>query len=331
MTEFNAFYDQPMIEQSKMSTIPLNTLFQMQKNKSLDKKQIENYNVRDTFQEKELELSEENIFSGVANANLNNSGIPGLGEINSSENQINGNNEENQIKNNKIYNKNEIQKKKKKKKDFGNFRSRFRTSIMDFDVNILKEGIKTSDLPKNLKKYQIKRPNHKAFNGRTTSSKVIKEFEQSIKNILCGPYIEKEKHKHYGVKKNQIENKKYIEQIEEYYEKNPSESVKEILELINMKYRRVIEIFYDTQELKEFKDFQVFKELTNLKESKEFTAFKNIKDNQDDDERFNKRYHYSLFDKNGFIKYYEEKEENDKNAREQDGKMTGKKRKMDKE
>ena len=331
MTEFNDFYEQHLFEQSKMSTIPLNTLFQMQKNQSLDKKQIENYNVMDTFQENELEPSEENIFSGVANANLNNSGIPGLDEKNSSENQINGNNEENQIKNNKICNKNEIKKKKKKKKDFGNFRSRFRTSIMDFDVNILKEGIKTSDLPEKLKKYQIKRPNHKAFNGRTTSSKVIKEFEQSIKNILCGPYIEKEKHKHYSVKKNQIDNKKYIEQIEEYYKENPSEGVKEILELINMKYRRVIEIFYDTQELKEFKDFQVFKDLTNLKESKEFTAFKNIKDNQDDDKRFNKRYHYSLFDKNGFIKYYEEKEEKDQNAREQDGKMTGKKRKMDKE
>lgn len=331
MTEFNDFYEQHLFEQSKMSTIPLNTLFQMQKNQSLDKKPIENYNVLDTFQENELDPSEENIFSGVTNANLNNSGIPGLGEINSSENQINGNNEENQIKNNKICNKNEIQKKKKKKKDFGNFRSRFRTSIMDFDVNILKEGIKTSDLPKNLKKYQIKRPNHKAFNGRTGSSKVIEEFEQSIKNILCGPYIEKEKHKHYDEKKNQIDNTKYIKQIEEYYKENPSQSVKEILELINMKYRRVIEIFYDTQELKEFKDFQVFKELTNLKESKEFTAFKNIKKNQDDNERFKKRYDYSLFDKNGFIKYYEEKEENDKNAREQDGKMTGKKRKMDKE
>lgn len=329
MTEFNAYYDQPMFEQSKMSTIPLNTLYQMQKNKSLDKKQIENYNFMDRSQQDELDFSEESRYSGAANVSINNSGIPGLEEINSNQSQINANNVENQIKNKKICNKKEI--KKKKKKDFGNFRSRFRTSIMDFYVNILKEGIKTSDLPKNLKKYQIKRPNHKAFNGRTGSSKVIEEFEQSIKNILCGPYIEKEKHKHYGVKKNQIENKKYIEQIEEYYQKKPSESVKEILELINMKYRRVIEIFYDTQELKEFKDFQVFKELINLKKSKEFTAFKNIKDNQDDDKRFNKRYHYSLFDKNGFIIYYVEKEEKDKNARKQDGKMTGKKRKMDKE
>ena len=329
MIEFNACYDQPMFEQSKMSTIPLNTLCQMQKNKSLDKKLIENYNFMDRSQQDELDFSEESRYSGAANVSINNSGIPGLEEINSNQSQINANNVENQIKNKKICNKNEI--KKKKKKDFSNFRSRFRTSIMKFHVNVLKEGIKTSVLPEKLKKYQIKSPNHKAFNGRTTSSKVIEEFEQSIKNILCGPYIEKERHKHYGLKKNQIMNKKYIEQIEEYYNENPSQSVKEILELINMKYRRVIEIFYDTQELKEFKDFQVFKELTNLKESKEFTAFKNIKDNQDDDERFNKRYHYSLFDKNGFIKYYEEKEENDKNAREQDGKMTGKKRKMDKE
>ena len=53
------------------------------------------------------------------------------------------------------------------------------------------------------------------------------------------------------------------------------------------------------------------------------------KNNKDDDERFKKRYGYSLFDKNGFIRYYEEKlkaeERKGQNEKEQNKKMIGRK------
>ena len=192
-----------------------------------------------------------------------------------------------------------------------------------------------SNLPEDLKKYNIKKPNYKASTGKLGSSKVRKELEQSMKDILCGPYLEIGKHKYNEEKQNQKDNKIRIGQIEEYYKENPSQSVEEILELINMKYRRVIEILYDPKELKEFKDFQVFEKLKDFKEFEELIAFKNQKKNKDDDERFKKRYGYSLFDKNGFIRYYEKKskteEEKIQNEKEQNKKMIGRKRKNDEE
>ena len=331
-TPGNIFSDQKQIEQSKPSTIQ-NNFGLTTKNFFSNKNQIEYFNNKDIPQQKELDSLKESIVSIAANASQNIKGLRYLNEKDLQKNLNNGIIEENKKQNKKIFN---IKKMKKKvKRDFGNYRARFRTPIMKFYIRILKDAKIKSNLPKYLKKYEIKKPNHKDFTVKLDSSKVRKELDQSMKDILCGPYLEIGEHNHKEEKQNQRDNKKRIEQIEEYYKENPSKSVKEILELINMKYRRVIEILYDPKELKEFKDFQVFEKLKDVKEFEELIAFKSQKNNKDDDKRFKKRYGYSLFDKNGFIRYYEEKlkaeEEKGQNEKEQNKKMIGRKRKSDEE
>ena len=264
-------------------------------------------------------------------------------EINEDNNQIDENKIGNitNIENNEIIldmiNNGEKEKTKviikKIKRDFGNYRSRLRTQINQFYQRILNKAIEISDLPENLKNIKIHKPNHKAFSGRMGSSKVSKELGQSMKDIICGPYIESKNHKkHYEIQANQKENKANIELIENYYKKNPSsKSVKEIIDLINMKYRRFIEIFCDLKELKEYKDFMVFKEFQNLEESKEFTNFKQQEKNKADEQKFKKKYGYSLFEKNGLIKYYLNKENLDKKAGNADGhndELLGRKRNL---
>ena len=183
----NIFSDQKQIEQSKPSTIQ-NNFGLTTKNFFSNKNQIEYFNNKDIPQQKELDSLKESIVSIAANASQNIKGLPYLNEKDLQKNLNNGIIEENKKQNKKIFN---IKKMKKKvKRDFGNYRGRFRTPIMNFYIRILKDAKIKSNLHKDLKKYEIKKPNYKDFTVKLDSSKVRKELDQSMKDILCGPYLE---------------------------------------------------------------------------------------------------------------------------------------------
>ena len=171
-TPGNIFSDQKQIEQSKPSTIQ-NNFGLTPKNFFSNKNQIEYFNNKDIPQQKELDSLKESIVSIAANASQNIKGLPYLNEKDLQKNLNNGIIEENKKQNKKIFN---IKKMKKKvKRDFGNYRARFRTPIMNFYIRILKDAKIKSNLPKDLKKYGIKKPNYKDFTVKLDSSKVRKE------------------------------------------------------------------------------------------------------------------------------------------------------------
>ena len=125
-TPGNIFSDQKQIEQSKPSTIQ-NNFGQIPENFFSNKNQIEYFNNKDIPQQKELDSLKESIVSIAANASQNIKGLRYLNEKDLQKNLNNGIIEENKKQNKKIFN---IKKMKKKvKRDFGNYRARFRTPI----------------------------------------------------------------------------------------------------------------------------------------------------------------------------------------------------------
>ena len=170
-----------------------------------------------------------------------------------------------------------------------NYISRWRTTVNKYFIKKINKVIQDSDLPKELKRI-IHTPNYELFTEKSKKSKVLEELDKPMKDILS------------LVKPGQIkakDNEKNIKKIEDFYEENPSESVKKIITLFNKTYRETIEMFYSPDGKEYFNEFK--------------------EQNQKEDEKFKDNRGYSLFETNALIKYFEGSKKNDN--------LLGKKRK----
>ena len=194
------------------------------------------------------------------------------------------------IKTNKEINTRKGKNQKKNYYNPFNYISRSRTTVNKYFIKKINKVIQDSDLPKELKRIKIYKPNFELFTEKSKKSKVLKELDEPMKDILS------------LVKPDQIkakDNEKDIKKIEDFYEENPSESVKKIITLFNKTYRETIEMFYSPDGKEYFNEFK--------------------EQNQKEDEKFKDNRGYSLFETNALIRYFERSKKNDK--------LLGKKRK----
>ena len=193
------------------------------------------------------------------------------------------------IKTNKEINTRKGKNQKKNYYNPFNYISRSRTTVNKYFIKEINKVIQDSDLPKELKRI-IHTPNFEIFTEKSKKSKVLEELDKLMKDILS------------LVKPGQIkakDNEKNIKKIEDFYEENPSESVKKIITLFNMTYRETIEMFYSPDGKEYFNEFK--------------------EQNQKEDEKFKDNKGYSLFETNALIRYFEGSKKNDN--------LLGKKRK----
>ena len=194
------------------------------------------------------------------------------------------------IKTNKEINTRKGKNQKKNYYNPFNYISRWRTTVNKYFIKKINKVIQDSDLPKELKRIKIYKPNFELFTEKSKKSKVLEELDEPMKDILS------------LVKPDQIkakDNEKNIKKIEDFYEENPSESVKKIITLFNKTYRETIEMFYSPDGKEYFNEFK--------------------EQNQKEDEKFKDNRGYSLFETNALIRYFERSKKNDK--------LLGKKRK----
>lgn len=193
------------------------------------------------------------------------------------------------IKTNKEINTRKGKNQKKNYYNPFNYISRWRTTVNNYFIKKINKVIQDSDLPKELKRI-IHTPNFELFTEKSKKSKVLEELDKLMKDILS------------LVKPGQIkakDNEKNIKKIEDFYEENPSESVKKIITLFNKTYRETIEMFYSPDGKEYFNEFK--------------------EQNQKEDEKFKDNRGYSLFETNALIRYFEGSKKNDN--------LLGKKRK----
>ena len=206
--------------------------------------------------------------------------------------QIEENNENigNIISNQEIFSKNEERKKIKemnieyekgtnkiRKSNFNNLIRRTRTAINHHYLKKINDAIKNSDLHERLKKINIKIPDYDEFSKKMNRKKVRKELDLPFKDILCKYYS---KDKKFKINKNEL----YIKDIMDNYKKNPSEKNKQLYLLLSMKYREVIENFWNSDDFKKFEEKE--------KETIDYIDFKDKKG-------------YSFLGNNGFFIYFE--------------------------
>lgn len=194
------------------------------------------------------------------------------------------------IKTNKEINTRKGKNQKKNYYNPFNYISRWRTTVNNIFIKKINKVIQDSDLPKELKRIKIHTPNFELFTEKSKKSKVLEELDKPMKDILS------------LVKPGQIkakDNEKNIKKIEDFYEENPSESVKKIITLFNKTYRETIEMFYSPDGKEYFNEFK--------------------EQNQKEDEKFKDNRGYSLFETNALIRYFEGSKKNDN--------LLGKKRK----
>ena len=208
---------------------------------------------------------------------------------NMADTEFNKNKNISKIKTNKGINTRKGKSQKKNYYNPFNYISRWRTTVNKYFIKKINKVIQDSDLPKELKRI-IHTPNFELFTEKSKKSKVLEELDKLMKDILS------------LVKPGQIkakDNEKNIKKIEDFYEENPSESVKKIITLFNKTYRETIEMFYSPDGKEYFNEFK--------------------EQNQQKDEKFKDNRGYSLFETNALIRYFEGSKKNDN--------LLGKKRK----
>ena len=208
---------------------------------------------------------------------------------NMADTEFNKNKNISKIKTNKGINTRKGKNQKKNYYNPFNYISRWRTTVNKYFIKKINKVIQDSDLPKELKRI-IHTPNFEKFTEKSKKSKVLEELDKLMKDILS------------LVKPGQIKaknNEKNIKKIEDFYEENPSESVKKIITLFNKTYRETIEMFYSPDGKEYFNEFK--------------------EQNQKEDEKFKDNRGYSLFETNALIRYFEGSKKNDN--------LLGKKRK----
>ena len=209
---------------------------------------------------------------------------------NITDTEFNINKDISRIKTNKEINTRKGKNQKKNYYNPFNYISRWRTTVNKYFIKKINKVIQDSDLPKELKRIKIYKPNFEIFTEKSKKSKVLEELDKLMKDILS------------LVKPDQIkakDNEKNIKKIEDFYEENPSESVKKIITLFNKTYRETIEMFYSPDGKEYFNEFK--------------------EQNQKEDEKFKDNRGYSLFETNALIRYFEGSKKNDN--------LLGKKRK----
>ena len=190
--------------------------------------------------------------------------------------EFNINKDISRIKTNKEINTRKGKNQKKNYYNPFNYISRWRTTVNKYFIKKINKVIQDSDLPKELKRIKIYKPNFEIFTEKSKKSKVLEELDKLMKDILS------------LVKPGQIkakDNEKNIKKIEDFYEENPSESVKKIITLFNKTYRETIEMFYSPDGKEYFNEFK--------------------EQNQKEDEKFKDNRGYSLFETNALIRYFE--------------------------
>ena len=190
--------------------------------------------------------------------------------------EFNINKDISRIKTNKEINTRKGKNQKKNYYNPFNYISRWRTTVNKYFIKKINKVIQDSDLPKELKRIKIYKPNFEIFTEKSKKSKVLEELDKPMKDILS------------LVKPGQIkakDNEKNIKKIEDFYEENPSESVKKIITLFNKTYRETIEMFYSPDGKEYFNEFK--------------------EQNQKEDEKFKDNRGYSLFETNALIRYFE--------------------------
>lgn len=164
-----------------------------------------------------------------------------------------------------------------RKSNFNNLIRRTRTAINHHHLKKINDAIKNSDLHERLKKINIKIPDYDEFSKKMNRKKVRKELDLPFKDILCKYYS---KDKKFKINKNEL----YIKDTMDNYKKNPSEKNKQLYLLLSMKYREVIENFWNSDDFKKFEEKE--------KETIDYIDFNDKKG-------------YSFLGNNGFFIYFE--------------------------
>ena len=134
-----------------------------------------------------------------------------------------------------------------------NYKIRWRTAVTQFYMARINKLIEESDL---LKKYKLNTPNYEEFTEKANIKKTTSELKEKMKDILEKKKIKKRKNPNQEQEGN---NSKNIKELEGFYEKNknsssPIKNLKEILELLNDTYAKIIKKFYDSKEIEIFKN-----------------------------------------------------------------------------
>ena len=180
-------------------------------------------------------------------------------------------------------NKGKKKKKRNKDKEYSKLILRLRTAITKNWIVPVNRKIKNICKKLKIKVKTLTKPDYELFNEKSKQQKVREEFNMKMKDIF---------NLHRKTKKKPNKNPEIIKTIETIYYETPSEDIKEIYDLIHMTYKEVVELFFDNPDSKA---------LRKLKKKE-----KNIIVNQN----YIEEYGDSLLEKDGFFRYFENKEKN---------------------
>ena len=225
-----------------------------------------------SFSKFRMDVSSEDFFErNLPQNNINENDVPNLANIEQNNNEEIGQSEDMVPKNNMISRKRKtIFKTKKIKKGqinceykLGNYIIRCITAVNQFIIKKINKKIEKNT---SLKGMKLHTPSYESFSEKLIIKKNRNKYlNTTMKNILKEKEIKKQK-----------ENSTIIELIEK-------ENDEELIQLLNNKYKDVIEEFYD---------------------SNDFEIFKFNRDIQFYDQMF-KRRHKSIFEKYGLIDFLE--------------------------
>ena len=168
--------------------------------------------------------------------------------------------------------KNKKQKKQRDKyKEYSKLILHIRAAITKYWKNLIKKKIRKR---RNINLFI----DYELFNEKSECQKVLSEFNMSMRDIL---------NFHRESKKKPNKNQENIKKLETIYSDTHTKYIKEILDLIDLTYREVVELFFDNAD------------------SKEFRALTEKDKNKKINQNYIDRYGDSLFDKGGFFRYFE--------------------------
>ena len=127
----------------------------------------------------------------------------------------------------------------------------FKVSVFQNLTKELNDLLAICNLPYDLKKYQIHKPNNKYFTSNAKIKDNLKFLETFIKDIYINA-INNEKHK---VNHLQIKNEEFLDKLMKYIElnnNNISDNLKKINKYLNMTMEEYIDFYYETDSFKNF-------------------------------------------------------------------------------
>ena len=204
------------------------------KNDFLSRKRIIHFNIIHSNNDNK-ELKENKNLEEKNNYNIEKELPISMNEVNStnskSDNNIKSSNEKNIIN---------IQYRK----DY--YIKAFKVNCFKYLTKIINELISKSNLPQNLKKKKIYKPNNKSFTSNTNEKDNYEFLKMSLKEIFC--YIKKGQTKNINLQKK---NKELIDSIFYYFEKN--KEIENLISFLNITMEEHIIEFYKSEEFIKFK------------------------------------------------------------------------------